>query len=119
MNDSTKTFALPFVYYPSHGVPSGYSLNVKANKIITIDQGKTATRMNSPIVFNGKNIFTSPTLFRCTNNTRLNMEANSKIIVDNNSTFKMEPGSRLDIASGAALRIKRESHLILYAMREI
>ena len=93
--------------------PSGYSINVKSGFTVTIDQGTTATRMDSPQIINGKKVFAPPTLFRCINKTFINMETGSKIIVDNGSTFKMEAGSRLDIANGAELRIRKGSHLVL------
>jgi hypothetical protein len=93
--------------------PSGYSINVKSGITVTIDQGTTATRMDSPQIINGKKVFAPPTLFRCINKTFINMETGSKIIVDNGSTFKMEAGSRLDIANGAELRIRKGSHLVL------
>jgi len=37
--------------------PSGYSLNLKAGKTITLDQGTTATRMTDPVLFENKMIF--------------------------------------------------------------
>ncbi len=92
---------------------SGYSMNIKTGKTVTLDQGTTATRMNNPQVFNGKKIFVSNTLFRATANAIINMETGSFLTVDNNSILRMETGSTLNIASGAIVRVKRGGRLEL------
>lgn len=86
---------------------SGHSLNVKSGKALLLDQGLTATRRDSAMAFNGEEIFTRPTLMRCTDQTWFNLESNSEVVVDNGSTLRLEPGSRLDVADGAVLRVKR------------
>jgi hypothetical protein len=93
--------------------PSGFSMNIKSGKTVTLDQGTTATRMDNPQIFNGKKVFASNTLFRATANTIINMETNSNFIVDNNSILRMESGSALNVANGATIRVKRGGRLEL------
>jgi len=52
-------------------------------------------------------IFTSPTLLRCTDQSWLNVDTNSTLVVDHGSTLRVEAGARLDVAHGAVLRVKR------------
>ncbi len=92
---------------------TGYSLNVTANKTITLDRGITATRRDAPVTYNGQQVFTSPTLMRCPANTWLNLSPNSGFVVDNGSTLRLEPGSRMDVGNGAVLRVKRGGKLEL------
>lgn len=92
---------------------NGYSLNVTTGNTLLIDRGYTATRRDAPGAFNGQMLFNDPTLMRCTDNTWLNMEANSDLIVDNGSTLRLEAGSRLDVADGAALRVRKGGTLEL------
>lgn len=93
---------------------TGYSLNVTSGNTITLDQGRTATRRNSPITLaDGTKVFCSPTLMRCPVYTWLNLAPNSGFVVDNNSTLRLEPGSRLTVGDGAVLRVKRGGKLEL------
>src|SRR5690606_4425281 len=92
---------------------TGYSLNVTAGNTITLDRGTTATRRDNPETWNGQQVFTSPTLMRCPDQTWFNLEPGSEVVVDNGSTLRVESGSRLDVAAGAELRVKRGSTLEL------
>lgn len=92
---------------------TGPSINIKSTHKITLDQGFSATKMNGPITFNGKTLFTDPTVMRCKANSFINLEANSELVVDNNSQLVLESNSRVGIDSGAILRIKRGGRLIL------
>lgn len=85
---------------------TGYSLNLKTGKTITLDQGLTATRMDNPISFQGKQVFASPTFFRCTSGSWFNMENNSKVIVDKGSSLKLETKSKYIIEDSAELIIQ-------------
>jgi hypothetical protein len=91
---------------------TGYSLNLKSGKKITLDQGLTPTKMENPIIINEEQIFASPTVMTVKQGAKINMESNSEIIVDNNSTLKFEANSRIDIKSGAILRVKRGGKLV-------
>jgi len=92
---------------------TGYSLNVTAENTITLDRGTTATRRNNPEMYNGQQVFTSPTLMRCPANTWLNLAPGGGFVVDNGSTLRLEAGSRMDIGNGAVLRVKRGGKLEL------
>ncbi|MBK9421080.1 MAG: T9SS type A sorting domain-containing protein [Flavobacteriales bacterium] len=92
---------------------TGYSLNVTAGKTVTVDQGTTATRRDAPATYNGQQIFVSPTVMRCPNNTWLNLAPGSNFVVDNGSTLRLENGSRMDIGNGAVLRVRRGGKLEL------
>ena len=92
---------------------SGYSLNLKSGKTILLDHGTTATRMDNPVLFNGQEIFVSPTLFRCTANTVFNMEANSILELDNASTLRLEPNSILDVGAGSIVDLKNASKIVV------
>jgi hypothetical protein len=92
---------------------SGYSLNLKTGKTILLDQSLTATRMRDPVMFQGKEIFNSPTIFKCRANSWFNMEPNSTLIIDNSSKLLLLSGSRMDVGSGATVLIKRGGSLEL------
>jgi Secretion system C-terminal sorting domain len=92
---------------------SGYSLNLKTGKTITLDQGTTASKIETPIFINGSPVFASNTLMRCKAGTWINMETGSSLIIDNKSTLQVEAGAKIDIANGATLRVKRGSNLKL------
>lgn len=85
--------------------PSGYSLNLLTGKTITLDQGTTDTRMSNPIIFNGKQVFASPTIFKCKTNSWFNMSVNSNVILLNQSSLILEAGSKLDVNDGSAITI--------------
>ncbi len=85
---------------------SGYSLNVKAGKTITLDQSLTATRMNNPIVFNGSNVFADPTTFEVQPNAKINLEPDAKIQLENGSTFHLNTSSYCIVANNADIEVK-------------
>lgn len=92
--------------------PSGYSINLKNSKKLTLDQGLTTTRMETPITFNGQKIFTSPTVIKYLANSIINMEQNSEIIDDNNSTLILESQSRIEVRNGEIIiRVKKGEKL--------
>ncbi len=65
---------------------TGYSLNITTGHHVTLDQGLTPTKMDNPISYNGQTIFTDPTVMRCKTNSFLNLDPNSELIVDNNTS---------------------------------
>jgi len=85
--------------------PSGFSLNLLAAKTITLDQGTTDTRMNDPKTFNGKQIFSSPTIFKCRTNSWFNMSVNSNVVLLNQSSLILESGSRIDVNDGSTITV--------------
>ena len=86
--------------------PTGILLNIKTGKQVKLDQGKTATRMDNPVIINGEKLFTSPTYLQVLPTAWINLETGSSFIVDNNSTLALSPTSRIDIANGAQLIVK-------------
>ena len=95
--------------------PSGYSLNLKTGKTITLSQSYTATRMNNPQTINGQKVFASPTLFLVKPNAIMHLEANSNLILEEGSTLHFETGSQLTMESNSILRVKTGCKLILDA----
>lgn len=93
--------------------PSGYSLNLKNGKTITLDQGFTATRITDPIIYDGNKVFASPTFFRVKDDAVVNMEENSRFIVQNGSTLKLESGSKMLVNNACSLVVKSGSTLIV------
>lgn len=83
--------------------PSGYSLNVKRGKTITLDQGLTATRMTDPITFNGQKIFASPTTFTVQPDVRIHIDTAASIVLENSS--------KLHLRDGALCRIEDEGFI--------
>ncbi|MCA1763692.1 MAG: T9SS type A sorting domain-containing protein [Flavobacteriales bacterium] len=91
--------------------PSGYSLNVESGHTLTLDHGTAATRMNSPITFEGEDVYTSPTVMQIKSGATLNLESGSELIVDRRSTLALESGSKIQVENGATLRIRNEGAL--------
>ncbi|MBP7316251.1 MAG: T9SS type A sorting domain-containing protein [Chitinophagaceae bacterium] len=85
---------------------SGYSLNVKAGKTITLDQSLTATRMDNPIVFNGENVFADPTTFVVKPDAKINLEPNAKIQLKNNSTMHLNTASYCVVGNNGIIEVK-------------
>ncbi len=84
------------------------SLNLASNKSILIDK---CIAPNRTFKLNGA--FVNLSLFICQQSAFIKMNANSSIVVDNGTTFKMESTSKLEINSGAVLNVKNNSILDL------
>ena len=93
--------------------PSGYSLNLKAGRTITLDQGTTATRMTDPVLFKNQMIFASPTVFTIEPNAKMHLENDSKIVLKNSSTLKMNPGSSCLIEDSGMIELEIGTTLII------
>lgn len=85
---------------------SGYSLHIKPNKTITLDQGLTATRMTNPISFNGQKIFASPTTFTIQPDVRINIDTAASIVLENSSKLRYREGSECTIDSLGSIVVK-------------
>ena len=100
---------------------SGYSLNLKAGKTLTLDQGITATRMTNPILFKNDMIFTSPTVFNIEADAKMHIEANARVVLKNSSTLQLkssssivlEDGSSIEVGSGTTLNIEDRACLAI------
>ena len=93
--------------------PSGYSLNLRANKTITLDQGTTATRMTDPVPFKNGMIFASPTVFTIETAAKMHLEPDSKIVLKNSSTLKMNPGSNCTIEDGGLIELEKGTTFVI------
>lgn len=93
--------------------PSGYSMNIKNGKTVTLDQGTTATRMDNPQTINAKSVFASATQFKAKSGAYIHAESNSNFIVDNKSVISLQSGSKLELEAGSKLIIRNNSQLTL------
>jgi hypothetical protein len=92
---------------------SGYSLNLKTGKTITLDQTLTDTRMNNPIVFDGRNIFASPTVFNIMPNAKVHLEPNANIILTNGSKTKINSAASIVVENNGTIEVKSENTLFI------
>ena len=91
----------------------GFSLNLKKNKTITLDRGLNATKMDTPSLFNGQNVFTSPTLFTVMPEVKMHIDTSANLILENSSTFHlsddaacvMEDNGTIEVKSGTIFRM--------------
>ncbi|MBK7854192.1 MAG: hypothetical protein IPJ79_04185 [Bacteroidetes bacterium] len=114
VNNNVSWCGDDIVLSPPHvSTAGGLALNVKAGKIITLDQSTTPSRYTTPINYNGQNVFADPTVFRIKTGAIAQLEANSKIIVQNGSTLLLEPGGQIDMLANTEIRVKTGSKLIM------
>ncbi|MFZ4547956.1 MAG: T9SS type A sorting domain-containing protein [Bacteroidales bacterium] len=85
---------------------SGYSLILKANKTITLDQGTTATRMTEPIEYNGKKVFASPTVFTVEPEAKIHLEENASLVLKNLSTLRIKSAASVIIEDSGYIEVK-------------
>ncbi len=90
---------------------SAFQITNKAT--VTLDRGLTPTRINQPLEFDNKKIFTSPTVFTLPEKTIVRIRNGSSIVADNGSTIVMKEGSRLVIEEGGQLIVKEGSKLVM------
>jgi hypothetical protein len=95
-------------------------INLLSGNTILLDHGLTPTRPVDPIIFNGKKVFTSPTVFTCRQNSSFKANSGSTVHLKNNSTLVAESGSEIEldganwiVESGATLHIKSGATLRL------
>lgn len=110
---SDQRWCAPEIHLNPIGPSNAYSLNLKTNKVIILDQGLTATKMTDPLLFHGRKVFSDPTSFYCKAGSFLNLEPGAEFVVDNNSQLILEPNSRIDIGQNAILRVKRGGRLVI------
>jgi len=95
-----------------------YSLDLKTNKTIHLDKGKSPTKYQAVNV-NGEWDFTDATVFTVLPNAYFHLEANSNVIIDNGSFLKLqgkilaEAGSKIIVRNGGKLILESGSQLIL------
>ena len=85
-------------------------VNLLSYDTIHLDQSYTAIQKNRDTE---SGVFAPTTIFTCKNNSNFTQQANSIVIVDNKSTFKLESGSKDTIKSGAKLIIRNNSKLLI------
>ena len=84
----------------------GYSLKLKKNKTIVLDQGLNATRMNNPIQFNGQAVFASPTVFTVQPNVKMHLDSASRLILENASKFHLKEMATCVLEDDGIIEIK-------------
>jgi hypothetical protein len=84
---------------------------LKPNKTIRLDLGLSPTKPVNPITYGGNKVFADPTIFYCKNNSYFKIESNSKVDVANYSTLILESGSTYEVNDGSVLSIKSNSTL--------
>ena len=92
---------------------TGYSLNLKTGKTITLDQTLTDTRMNNPIPFDGRYIFASPTVFNIKSNAKVHLEPNANIILTNGSTMNINSVASCVVENNGTLEVKSGNTLFI------
>ena len=92
---------------------TGYSLNLTTGKTITLDQTLTDTRMNNPILFDGRNIFASPTVFNIKPNAKVHLEPNANIILNNGSTMNINSAASCVVEDNGTLEVKSGNTLYI------
>jgi len=85
---------------------SGYSLNLKANKTITLDQGITASRMTEPIEYNGKKVFASPTVFTVEPEAKIHLEEKAGLVLKNSSKLQIKSAASIIVEDSGYIEVK-------------
>jgi len=88
-------------------------LVLKSGKTLTIKRSGTAnTHINSA----EKNIvnYAWPSKFTCKENSKFLTEANSNVIIKEQSSFELDAGAILEIGNGSVFTVKESSSFILY-----
>lgn len=93
---------------------SGYSLNLKYGKSITLDQGLTATRMRNPVLFDGEKIFVSKTYLKCREDSYFHMESESELILDNGSKMEVQNDATLEVEGDGVITLKEDSQIEIF-----
>ncbi len=78
---------------------------------LLLDMGLTPVRPVDPIIFNGKKVFSSPTVFTCNAGSVLQAHPSSTVILSNYSNFIAKTGSSLIIDDKSHLIVKPGSLL--------
>lgn len=101
-------------------------LAVVSQSTLLLDQGLSATRLGSSILFRGKRVFADPTFFTCNSGSRISLSEGSKLVVRNNSTLLINEGATLSagkgrvvVESGGTLKICKGGSLRTYGGGEI
>jgi type IX secretion system substrate protein len=98
---------------PAISGANGYSLNLTQGNSMLLDQGFTATKINTPMSIGGTNYFVDPTVLSLESGSYFHLEQNATVNVKNNSTLRLKSGSKMELESGAKLHIFEDSDLII------
>lgn len=98
---------------PAISGANGYSLNLTQGNTLLLDQGFTATKINTPMSIGGTNYFVDPTFLSLQSGSYFHLEQNATVNVKNNSTLRLKSGSKMELESGAKLHIFEDSDLII------
>lgn len=87
-------------------IDDGYSLNLKKNRTLLLDQGLNATKMDWPIQFNGQSIFTSPTAFIVQPEVRMHIDTSARLVLENASRFHLRDASACVVEDDGIIEVK-------------
>jgi len=78
---------------------------------LTIDRGKTATRLDSPETYEGEVYFSSPTILIIESNAQIVLNTELEILKD--SGLKIRSGGKLALNKKSCIQMEGEAHLTL------
>src|SRR5690606_18390348 len=82
------------------------NVNVLARNTLTINKSGTANRTT---LLN--NAFVNPTILTCKAGSKLEVDGSATVIIEDETTFKMEAGSEVNIRPGATFIVRNNSVL--------
>jgi len=91
---------------------SEYSLILDARRKITLDAGRTPTRIDSVITIKGENFLTDYTHFTLLPGSKMLLRAGAKLELKNGSTLHISKGATIVLEKGAEIDVSKDSHLI-------
>ncbi|MBX7205577.1 MAG: T9SS type A sorting domain-containing protein [Bacteroidia bacterium] len=128
VNQDVRWCAEDIVLSPINS-PSGYSLNITPGHTLTLDRGRSHTRVTNSETFDGGTYFNSKTKFSVQpdavlhieegaamvvkNGSELHIENNGSIIVENNATLTIQDDSKFILESGGHLIVKDGGRVII------
>jgi hypothetical protein len=87
--------------------PDGNSMFIQPKVTVTLDQGKTATRMNKPQTIGKEKVFATHTIFRVQPKAKVKMGRRSRLIVENNSVLILESETMLEMGKKSRIIVRK------------
>jgi hypothetical protein len=106
INQNTRWCAEEIVLNPIKS-PSGNSMIIQPKVRVTIDQGKTATRMNKPQTIGKEKVFATNTVFRIMPKAKVKMDKKSRLIVEKNSVLILEPDTKMEMGRKSRIIVRK------------
>ncbi|MCC6684814.1 MAG: hypothetical protein IT247_07080, partial [Bacteroidia bacterium] len=93
--------------------PSGYSLNITPGHTLTLDRGRSHTRVTNPETFDSKTYFNSKTKLSVQADAILHIEEGAAMVLKNGSELHIENDGSVIVENNATLTIQDDSKFIL------